>query len=130
MIPGFAVLLLCQLAGEVTVRALGLPLPGPVLGLLLVVVVIALRARFAASGATDDAAPDRPVGRAADALLGTLSLLFVPAGVGVIRHIGLIEANALAIVATLVLSTVITLAVTVGTYLGVKRLMTRGETRP
>lgn len=75
---GLAILLLCQSAGEAASRLLHLPLPGPVLGLLLL--VLALRWQ-----------PLRtPVGLAADALLAHLSLLFVPVGVGVITHLALI----------------------------------------
>ena len=35
--------MVCQLAGEIVVRALGLPWPGPVLGLVLLFVILLIR---------------------------------------------------------------------------------------
>jgi putative effector of murein hydrolase LrgA (UPF0299 family) len=62
----------------------------------------------------------------ADTILRSLSLLFVPAAVGVMQQAGLIMANWLAISAALVLSTVATLVVTVYTFRAVSRLVARG----
>ena len=80
MSAALAALLLCQLAGEILVRALHLPVPGPVLGpvlgMALLVAGLVLRGR----------APPPALGAAADALLGNLRLLFVPAGVGVMLY--------------------------------------------
>jgi len=100
VLTGFAWLLVCQSAGEVLARLLGLPLPGPVLGMLL----LWLALRWPASRA--------PVGAAADALLAHLSLLFVPVGVGVMVHAGLVSRYGVQVLVTIVLSTWIGLAVT------------------
>jgi holin-like protein len=97
---GFAVLLLCQSAGEVLTRALTLPLPGPVTGLLLLSLLLSVPAVRA------------PVQVAADALLSHLSLLFVPVGVGVIAHLGLVAQYGWQMLVVLVLSTWAGLAVT------------------
>ena len=97
---GFGLLLGCQLLGETLARLLGLPLPGPVLGMLMLGLLLqwpALRA---------------PIGAASEALLAHLSLLFVPVGVGVITHLELVAAHGLAIVVALLLSTWVGLAVT------------------
>jgi holin-like protein len=73
-------LLVCQLAGEVATRALGLPVPGPVVGMVLLFVVLLVRAT-----------PVPPaLGETADGLLNNLGLLFVPAGVGVVLHLPLL----------------------------------------
>jgi len=48
MIPALLAILTCQLAGEVLSRSLGLPLPGPVLGMVLMVAALALSPRLAA----------------------------------------------------------------------------------
>ena len=48
MIASLSLILLCQLAGEVFVRSLGLPMPGPVIGLMLLLVLLLARDRFAA----------------------------------------------------------------------------------
>lgn len=121
MIAGFAVLLICQLAGEATARGLGLTLPGPVLGLIFLVVALALSARF--TGDDRAAAETSPVGRVADGLLASLALLFVPAGVGVVQYLGLIGAHGVAILAALVISTLLTLVATVATFLAIRRAL-------
>jgi len=100
VLQGLTWLLLCQTAGEVAARLGRLPLPGPVLGMLLLAGLLAwppLR---------------QPVAQAADGLLGHLSLLFVPVGVGVVAHWGLVSAIGGRLLGVLVLSTWIGLAVT------------------
>ena len=97
---GLALLLLSQCAGEVLARGLHLPLPGPVLGMLLMLALL----RWSPLQA--------PVGAAAEPLLQHLSLLFVPVGVGVVTHLALLSQYGLRIVAVLVVSTLVGLAVT------------------
>lgn len=101
MITALTVLLCCQLAGEAAVRLLGLPVPGPVLGMLLLFVLLFSRARFL------DA-----VREPAQVLLRYLSLLFVPAAVGLMRHGARLRAELLPIAAAIAVSTAVTLAVT------------------
>jgi holin-like protein len=115
VIRDLAILLSCQLAGEIAVRVLGLPVPGPVLGFLLLfgLMLAAGRRRADQSKA---AAVMEGVGRTADRLLGVLGLLFVPAGVGVVTELGLFASAGAAIAATLVVSVVATLLVTVAAF--------------
>ena len=80
MIPAITALLTCQLVGEILARALALPVPGPVHGMVLLFVVLLLRGREAPA----------PLGTTADGLLDNLGLLFVPAGVGVVLHLPLL----------------------------------------
>jgi holin-like protein len=94
MIAALATLLVFQLLGEALVRTLGLPVPGPVLGLALLLPLLAWRPAVLAMV--------RPT---AQTLLQHLSLLFVPAGVGVMLHLNRIGEEALAIGVSLVLST-------------------------
>lgn len=101
MLAWFAVLLVCQLAGEVIVVALGLPIPGPVVGMAMLFAGLLLK------GGVPDG-----LGAATDALLGNLSLLFVPAGVGVMLHAKRLGDEILPIAAALALSTLLTIAVT------------------
>jgi holin-like protein len=110
MIYALTLLFSCQLAGEVAVRALGLAFPGPVLGMGLLFALVALRGRSAPA-----------LDAAADALLRNLSLLFVPAAVGVVQQTELIAANWLAITAGIAVSTLLTLVVTVYTFRAVAR---------
>jgi putative effector of murein hydrolase LrgA (UPF0299 family) len=121
MVAGFAILLLCQLLGEVTVRGLGLPLPGPVVGLVLLVAGLAVARHL--SGDDRAVAETTALGRVADGLLAALALLFVPAGVGVVQYLGLIGTEGVAIVVALVVSTLLTLVATVATFLAIRRLI-------
>jgi holin-like protein len=126
MIRGFFILLAFQLVGEVLARGLALPAPGPVIGLALLVVALGLYDRWRPLDEETLAASD--VGQAARGLLAALPLLFVPAGVGVVQHLGLLREQALALAAALVISTVATLLATLGVFLLVKRLTgSKGE---
>ncbi len=101
MVHDLLILLTCQLAGELLVFLAGVPIPGPVLGLVLLLSICFARGRVAAR--LESTAP---------ALLSHLSLLFVPAGVGVMLHLGRIAAEWPAILAALVLSTWLAVAAT------------------
>lgn len=127
MIRSLAVLLVCQLAGEVIVRGAGLPLPGPVIGMLLLVAALVALDRAAGTRAPVGRAIDG-LGRTTDAILANLGLLFVPAGVGVIRHLDLIAAHGPALLATLVGSVTVTLVVSVAAFRATARLTGRGDT--
>ena len=111
MVLALSILFLCQLVGEVVVRAVGVPFPGPVLGMGLVFIGLLVRGRS-----------DPSFDAVADTILRHLSLLFVPAAVGVMQQAGLIAANWVAISAALVLSTLLTLLVTVWVFRAVARL--------
>ncbi len=104
VLTGLAWLLLCQLAGELLSMLVPLGLPGPVLGMLVLALSLTwerLRTRAEAH-----------IRLASDALLAHLSLLFVPVGVGVMTHMGLIAAHGVRLVLVLVLSTWIGLLTT------------------
>ena len=101
MIAAMAVLLGLQLMGEVVVQLSGLPIPGPVVGMVLL--FIGLRWR--------ESLPDA-LRTAAETLLSHLSLLFIPAGVGIIQHGARLVDEWQALLAAIVLSTLITVAVT------------------
>ena len=114
MTTALTLLLLCQLAGEAAARLFGLSIPGPVLGMLLLFALLLARARLL------EAVREPALG-----LLRHLSLLFVPAGVGLMRHFGRIRAELLAIGAAVVVSTVLTLAVTALVFQWVARALDR-----
>lgn len=94
MIGGLLLLLACQLGGDFVVEALDVPVPGPVLGMVLLLVLLILRRP----------SEDAGVIRASEALLQHLQLLFVPAGTGVITYLSVIGAGAVPIVTGLVVS--------------------------
>jgi len=128
MIASLSLILLCQLGGEVIVRGLVLPMPGPVVGLMLLLLLLLARDRFAAL-ARGPLQGDG-VESASRGLLANLSLLFVPAGVGVVQKLDLVAEHGIAIAAVLAISVVVTLLVTVATFLVASRLMARGRGAP
>jgi putative effector of murein hydrolase LrgA (UPF0299 family) len=101
MLSGLTTLLACQLAGELIVGLLGLPLPGPICGMALLFGGLLIRGSV-----------PPPVAAVADGLMANLSLLFVPAGVGVMLHAALIGRDWLPISLALVVSTALSIAVT------------------
>ena len=112
MIEAGILLLLCQLAGESIVRAVDLPVPGPVLGTVLMLAFLSLRKSVPES-----------LDRTSHDLLANFSLLFVPAGAGIILHVQRLEAEAVALLTALIVSTALTIAVAALVFVGVDRLM-------
>lgn len=110
MVRGMTVLLVCQLAGEVTARALNLPAPGPVLGMLLLFGILLWRG-----------APDW-LDQVGQRLLRLLPLFFVPAGVGIMNHAQLMQTEWPALLAILLISTVVTMITTASALLILLRL--------
>jgi putative effector of murein hydrolase LrgA (UPF0299 family) len=112
MIPALTLLLMCQLAGEVIARGLGLSVPGPVIGMGLIVALFLAMPRVAEA-----------VRPAAAVLLGNLSLLFVPAGVGIVGHLDRLGAQGVAILTAIVVSTVLAMVVGALVFVAVARLV-------
>ncbi len=100
-LQGLAFLLLMQSAGEALSHFLHLPVPGPVVGMVLLLLALQW------------GAVQRAVAPAAGFLLTHLSLLFVPVGVGVMTHLDLLGAYGLRLVVVIVLSTWAGMAATV-----------------
>lgn len=97
---GLAWLLALQSLGELLARGLGLPFPGPVVGMVLL--LVALRWPLVRD----------PVAVCAEFLLHHLSVLFVPVGVGVMTHLALLSEYGGRLVLVVVLSTWVGLGVT------------------
>ena len=91
----------CQFAGEVIARVSGIPLPGPVVGLVLLLILLIARG-----------GPGPEMRDTANGLLRYLSLLFVPAGVAIITQLDALERDWLPILVAIVASTVVSLVVT------------------
>jgi len=105
------VLLGCELLGDALRGAARLPVPGPVLGMLLLTVALIVRDRRRPAGEPQPAAPS-DMDRTADALVSHMGLLFVPAGVGVIAQASLLKAEWLPILGGVLGSTLLSLIVT------------------
>ncbi len=101
MLNALTILLLYQLLGEVLVQWLGLPVPGPVLGMIFLFLTLVWRG-----------GPSEGLRQTSGSLLQHLSLLFVPAGAGIMVHFSRLGDEWLPIVLSVFVSTVLTLAVT------------------
>ena len=101
MLGALTLLLVFQLIGEVVAQLFALPIPGPVIGMALLFAALALRG-----------GPSPELRDTAQNLLQHLSLLFVPAGVGIMLHFGRIGDEWLPLMASLIGSTLLTIAVT------------------
>jgi holin-like protein len=101
MIAALTQLLIFQLIGEIIARGLDLPVPGPVIGMLLLFLTLMARK-----------GPKPELQSTSQNLLQHLSLLFIPAGTGVIVHMHRIAEEWLPLLLSLVISTGVTLAVT------------------
>lgn len=105
MIPSLAILLAFQLVGEAIRVAFSLPVPGPVIGMILLFVALVLRG-----------GPSRDLSHTGGGLLQHLSLLFVPAGTGVMLHLHRLGQEWLATLVALVVSTLLGLAVSAAVF--------------
>lgn len=115
MIAGLTWLVAFQLLGEVVVRLADLPVPGPVVGMLLLFVLLRVR-RYGDEGS---------IVRAGSALLRHLQLFFVPAGVGVVAYLAMVGRDVVPIGVSVVVSWVLGLAVVGWTAVGLERALGR-----
>ncbi len=105
VIAGLLVLVACQLVGGFLARLFDLPVPGAVIGMVLLLGWLQIRRPNQDDG----------VVRVSEALLRHLQLFFVPAGVGVVQYAGVLAASAVPLLVGLVASWVVTLLVTAAT---------------
>jgi holin-like protein len=91
-----------QWLGEGAARVLDAPIPGPVLGLAALLGLLLVRRRE----------PEDDLKRTSRGLLAHLSLLFVPAGVGVVVHLEALARAALPVAAAVLVGTLVAVAVT------------------
>jgi holin-like protein len=115
MIVAFSLFVLCQLVGEVIVRLANIAVPGPVVGIILLVCWLSWRGQVPAD-----------VQRTSSGLLTHLSLLFIPAGTGVMVHMHKLRMEWLPILGSLLIGTLLTLIVTVLVFIAVTRLTGAG----
>jgi len=101
MLVALTQLLACQLVGEIIARAFDLAIPGPVLGMGLLLAILLYRKQV-----------PQTLDNTANGILAHLSLLFVPAGVGVVAHLAILGNEWQAILGSLIGSTVVTVLVT------------------
>ena len=124
MIGGLIVILMCQLAGEAVARGLAVPIPGPVIGLALLFALMLLRDRFASR--LPPIAGGDALEKTGQGLLSHLSLLFIPAGVGVVQNLGVFAEHGVALGTAIVVSSVLALLTTAWVFLLVAKWTERG----
>lgn len=100
ILTGLTVLLVCQLIGDVLARLSGLPVPGPVLGMVLLLVCLLVRGQVPPGLDT-----------VTTTVLSHLSLLFVPAGVGIVVVLPLVVQQWLPLTVAIIGSTLLAIAV-------------------
>jgi holin-like protein len=101
MIRGLAILLVFQSLGEMSSRIVNGAVPGPVIGLLLLLAFLVLRRSISPS-----------ISLAADGLLAHLSIFFIPAAVGVMLYASTLASTGAAWILAIVLSTAAAISVT------------------
>ena len=110
MLLSLGLILLCQLLGEAIAFVSEVPIPGPVIGLLLCVLL--LLARDQAAWLTPGELRDGTFEKTGHGILGHLSLLFIPAGVGIVQRLDVLAGNAVPILFGVVISTTLSLMAT------------------
>ncbi|NMG44298.1 CidA/LrgA family protein [Aromatoleum toluvorans] len=119
MIGGLTLLLVFQLVGEALVRGLSLPIPGPVIGMGLLFIALVLRG-----------GPNEQLRGTATGILQHFSLLFVPAGTGVMLHFHRLADEWLPLTVALVASTLLSIAVSALLLQALSRHARHREDRP
>ncbi len=101
MLKGVAILLVFQSIGEVVAHFTRGVVPGPVLGMVLLLVVLVARKKI-----------EPAIAQAADGLLANLSVFFIPAAVGVMLYASSLQQSVLAWTLAIILSTIAAISTT------------------
>ena len=109
MLRGFFIILLFQLVGEVLQKFFNLVIPGPVIGLILLLFSLIYLKKIKSKKILN---VKKDVMSTGNAITSYLSLLFVPIGVGVVMHISYLEQNLYQVLGVIVLGTVLTVGLT------------------
>ena len=112
MIKGFIVLIGLLLFGNLVSEGLSLPVPGSVIGMVLLFLGLVFLKRV-----------PEDIGKVSDGLIAQIGLLFVPAGAGISLYLGMIAENSLVIILAALGSTVLTLIFTVLLF----KLLSKGD---
>ncbi|MGU3362404.1 CidA/LrgA family protein [Methylobacterium sp. M6A4_1b] len=131
MILSLTLILLAQLIGEALARATDLPIPGPLIGMALLLLFLVLRDR-APRLAERALAPPLVDGRlesTGKGLLAHLSLMFVPAGAGIVGRLDVLAVHGIALALVVLVSTITTLAATALTFVAVSRWLAKPKAR-
>jgi len=108
MLNSIFTIFLFQLVGEFIQKFFEISIPGPVIGLILLLTVLLIKNKYfnASTNFQNDLI------RSCESLLNYLPLLFIPVGVGVVMHLTLLEDNLISVITIIILGTLLTLAIT------------------
>jgi len=109
MLRAIFIIFFFQLVGEALKKLFEINIPGPVIGLILLLLTLIYLRRFK-KGKAKDLKDD--VANTGNYILSYLSLLFVPIGVGVVMHLAFLEKNLIHVIFIIFLSTVLTIGFT------------------
>jgi|TARA_B100001093_G_C26852639_1_gene1025819 holin-like protein len=108
MLNSIFTIFLFQLIGEFIQKFTDISIPGPVIGLILLLSVLLIRGKFfIKSHIIENNLVDF-----SERFLAYLPLLFIPVGVGVVMHLSLLEENLISVISIIILGTLLTLALT------------------
>ena len=108
MLNSIFTILLFQLIGEFIQKFTEISIPGPVIGLILLLGVLLIRAKYFKRHPSIE----NSLVNFSERFLNYLPLLFIPVGVGVVMHLSLLEENLISVISIIVLGTLLTLALT------------------
>ena len=108
MLNSIFTILLFQLIGEFIQKFTEISIPGPVIGLILLLGVLLIRAKYF----KEHPSIENSLVDFSERFLNYLPLLFIPVGVGVVMHLSLLEENLISVISIIVLGTLLTLALT------------------
>lgn len=125
MIVSLGLLLFCQLLGEALAHGLNMPIPGPVIGMVLALLL--LLARDALTPVLPREISDGTLEQTGNGLLSHLSLMFIPAGVGVVQKLDLVINHGMALLVALLLSGALAMLASVLAFRVIARLLEGGK---
>jgi putative effector of murein hydrolase LrgA (UPF0299 family) len=127
LIAGFGLLLGFQLGGEMIARVFGVPIPGSIVGLLLLFAWLKIRASY--GRAPQKTAETTDVAQVSRPLLRNLAILFVPSGVGVMEFGDVVAAHSVTLIVVVIASTLLTLATTALAFVASQSIALRLRSR-
>jgi len=108
MLNSIFTIFLFQLVGEFIQKFFEISIPGPVIGLILLLTVLLIKNKYSNSPTN----LENDLMRSCQSLINYLPLLFIPVGVGVVMHLSLLEENLISVISIIILGTLLTLALT------------------
>jgi len=109
MLRSFFIILLYQLVGETIQKFFNIIIPGPVIGLVLLLITFIFIKKFKDKKVLQI---KKDVIKTGNIIVSHLSLLFIPIGVGVVMHISYLGENLFQVFAVIIIGTLLTVAFT------------------